>query len=444
MKLLSVRVLMSIIAFAGANIACAAAFDIEWMQQIGTGGYDEILALATDLHGGIVTTGRTSGSWGAPASPNQDAFISKYDSTGGLMWLRQLSSDGGHLWSYGISTDGAGNVYFAGHTQGNNFGEHIGDWDAYIGKYDPVGNLLWTRQFGSVNAELTHSVAADLTGNVYIVGYTSGDLAGPNTGGRDGFLTKISAAGVLQWSRQIGTTQSVEATDVTIDYQGNVLIAGLTEGNLASPNAGSADAFVSKFSPEGQQLWTKQFGTVQRDESYGVTTDAQGGIYIAGFTDGNLAGQIGGRDAFLAKYDSAGSPVWKRQFGSMGFDEITDVAADEAGVYVSGATRGQFTQPSAGQRDLFAAGFTLAGDLRWRSQLGTSANDFLGGVAVDNVGGIFLAGYTQGALASPVGGLGDAVLLKVAIPEPQSIAVASWASFALLSIRRAVRSAQRQ
>lgn len=443
MKHLNMSLLTSIIALANANLACAAQFDIEWMQQVGTAGYDEILAVATDTHGNIVTTGRTGGSWGAPASPNQDAFISKYDSTGGLLWLRQLSSNGGDLWSYGVSTDGAGNVYFGGHTQGSNFGEHLGDWDAYAGKYDAAGNLLWTRQFGSTNSEATHSVAADLTGNVYVVGYTSGNFAGPNTGGRDGFLTKISAAGVHQWSRQFGTTQSVEATDVTVDFQGNVLVAGLTEGSLASPNAGSADAFVSKFSPEGQQLWTKQFGTVQRDESYGVTTDAQGGIYVAGFTDGNLAGQIGGRDAFLAKYDSAGSPVWKRQFGSMGFDEITDVAADEAGVYVSGATRGQFTQPSAGQSDLFAAGFTLAGDLRWRSQLGTRPNDFLGGVAVDNVGGIYLAGYTQGALASPVGGLGDAVLLKVAIPEAPSIAMASWASFALLSIKRARRAPER-
>ena len=65
----------------------------------------------------------------------------------------------------------------------------------------------------------------------------------------------------------------------------------------------------------GRVLWKRQFGTETWDEASGVATDAAGNVYLAGTTDGSLGGvNGGGADAWVAKYDTAGHVLWKRQF----------------------------------------------------------------------------------------------------------------------------------
>ena len=71
------------------------------------------------------------------------------------------------------------------------------------------------------------------------------------------------------------------------------------------------------------------------------------GVYVAGETGGALPGQTrtsgGGDDAFVRKYDRNGNELWTRQFGSagqfegrVGEDRASGVAADATGVYMGG------------------------------------------------------------------------------------------------------------
>ena len=52
----------------------------------------------------------------------------------------------------------------------------------------PPGTLGWTRQFGTSGVDIASRVAADADGNVYVSGFTTGDLEGTNAGGNDAFL----------------------------------------------------------------------------------------------------------------------------------------------------------------------------------------------------------------------------------------------------------------
>jgi hypothetical protein len=61
--------------------------------------------------------------------------------------------------------------------------------------------------------------------------------------------------------------------------------------------------FVWKYDANGNEVWTKQFGTPGIDEGYGVAVDTSENIYITGATQGTLSGQAkaGGLDAFVVK-----------------------------------------------------------------------------------------------------------------------------------------------
>ncbi len=108
-----------------------------------------------------------------------------------IEWSRQLGTsrnDSGN----GVATDPLGNVFISGRTEGSLGGPNAGDYDAFVSKYDSTGNLLWTRQLSTSAEDNSYGVAADPLGNIYISGYTAGSLGGPNAGGRDAFLVKLT------------------------------------------------------------------------------------------------------------------------------------------------------------------------------------------------------------------------------------------------------------
>ncbi len=106
-------------------------------------------------------------------------------------WTRQLGSSE-YDTSNGVSADGLGNVYVSGCTNGSLGGDSAGLSDAFISKYDASGSLLWTRQLGTSTSDVSRGVSADGLGNIYISGWTYGSLEGDNAGDLDAFLVKIS------------------------------------------------------------------------------------------------------------------------------------------------------------------------------------------------------------------------------------------------------------
>jgi hypothetical protein len=206
-----------------------------------------------------------------------------------------------------VSADGLGNVYISGRTYDTVLGP-INDRDAFVRKYDAAGNLQWSKQLGisgESQFDESNGVSADALGNVYISGYTNGSLGGQSAGSTDAFVSKYDAAGNLHWTRQLGTATDEISNGVSADGLGNAYIAGWTAGSLGKPNAGGADAFVSKYDVAGNLLWTRQIGTFHRDENHAVSADALGNVFVSGSTVASLGGaSAGDEDAFIARYSS--------------------------------------------------------------------------------------------------------------------------------------------
>ncbi len=209
----------------------------------------------------------------------------------------------------------------------------------------PAPIAAWTHQFGSPAWDRANGVAVDRQGNIIVAGATQGALPGQTLGGDwDAYLRKLSPAGAELWTRQFTNSVSVGVLAVAVDGTGNIIAVGHTVGPLPGQTpAGVDDAYVRKLSPAGVELWTQQFGSPAAEWAFGVAVDASGNIIVVGATDGAMPGQTnaGYEDAFVRKLSPAGAELWTIQFGSPDLDRATGVAVDASGnIIVAGRTQG--------------------------------------------------------------------------------------------------------
>lgn len=344
---------------------------------------------------------------------DSDAFVAKYDSAGTSQWWRQNRTSG--LGSgYRVAIDRIGNVIATGQTTGGSTG------DAFLTSFDAAGAVNWPLSIITLGADIGYGVAVDGARNILNSGSTTGTLeAGPALGGQDAFLQKHDAGGMLLWSRQIGTSAADIGYSVAVDGPGNVYLTGSTSGSLFDGQYnGGQDAFLARYDPAGTLLWSRQIGTTADDYGRSAVVDGDGNIYIGGSTAGSLLGGTfngGLGDAFVAKYDATGTLLWSRQLGTAGRDGLFDLAVDSVGnVLITGATEGSILGGQhSGANDVFLAKYDPAGALLWSLQLGTASNDYGRGIAVDNDGNVLVTGNTFGSLdGEPSGGSSDAFLIK--------------------------------
>ena len=199
---------------------------------------------------------------------------------------------------------------------------------------------------------------------------------------------------------QEGSSSSDLAYAVVL-ANGLPIIAGSTSSNFPGmTNSGSDDAIVVKYNIDGTQAAIKTLATSSDESVYGSTIDDSNNVYVTGYTDGDLAGSEGGRDIFVAKFDSSLTQLWLIQTGTDGSDSGYAVAVDSANrLIVGGTVSGTFTgQTNLGYTDCFIMQYNSSGGMEWVIQFGGSKTDLFYDLAVNTVGSvddIYATGYTD-------------------------------------------------
>lgn len=303
-----------------------------------------------------------------------------------------------------------------------------GNYFEFKGNSPPAPAIEKAKQIGTVGIDYLFTSSVDAKGNLYVGGSTGGSLGAPNFGSRDAWLAKYDNNGNQQWIKQFGTP-GIETAWSTASDGNNIYVAGNTSGKLGNTSQGGKDSYLAKYDSDGNQQWIKQFGTLTFDESFRLTTDTNGNIYVGGHTVGSLGapnknlGQNFGNpndfgfpstDSYIAKYDSDGNQQWIQQFGTVTLDDNWGVATDKDGnVFATGNTRGDLGGQNAGFYDGWLTKLDKKdGHVEWIKQFGTPDYDFVWDMKTDSAGNCYITGYTLGDLGGKNAGGSDIWLAK--------------------------------
>lgn len=366
-----------------------------WAHTWGGANGDSISATAMDVNGNLYAVGSTS-SFGAGG---QDALVLKYDPTGNLVWAKTWGgSSDDH--ADGAAVDPNGNVYVTGGTY--SFG--AGWDDLFLLKFNPSGNLLWSKTWGGSSYDEGHDISFDSSGNVFVAAEAY-SYNPPGTGSSSAEILKFAPDGTLLWNRAWGAQIPGGPTydggySLAVDGNGNIFLSGITWDYNVSPNHDSI--FVVKFDSSGNFLWNRNWAGPSEDEAWGtkiVRADAAGNVYIAGRT----ASQCNSTnfstcdfDVLVLKLDPDGNFVWSKTWkASTGYDTATSFDFDPSGNLVITGTKDEFGATAAPILLRIDPNGNLLSSLAWSGGPGAvgsavtvdpSGDVFVGGSAPNNVG----------------------------------------------------------
>jgi PKD repeat protein len=150
--------------------------------------------------------------------------------------------------------------------------------------------------------------------------------------------------------------------------------------------------------------WQTMFGSGTNAIAKQITVDQYGCIYITGYTSSSTGIAQGGfqttfggtQDAFVAKLNQAGQVIWSTYFGGANQDAGGGIAVDPLGnVYVAGYTASINNMTTAGAYNTTSGGSFLLklnvnGQRVWSTY--TNCGGYEANVAVDSKGNIYVAG----------------------------------------------------
>ena len=333
-----------------------------WARRAGGKGGDKIQSIVLDGQGHIYVAGEFEDTcyWenimlATPLIEVNNMFIAKYDTSGSVMWVRNLGTTGViHTRGYGVTCDAQGNVYACGGTKGDTYfnGTYLftsaGDYDGTVVKFDPNGNFRWARRMGGADSDKAYGIASDNNGSIYVTGYFVGNadfsptVTLHGTGHTDIFLAKYDTSGTLQWAKMAGDTGFDRGWDVTVNVNGEILITGECQtgyfGTHMIHTRGNEDMFLASYDNNGNNLWVLEGGGAEDDIGRGISHDVSGNIYVIGdyastgiFTPDTIHSN-GYADVFVACYSSDGTTLkWIRSMGGLDSDRGRGVASDLAG-----------------------------------------------------------------------------------------------------------------
>ncbi len=299
----------------------------QWAQRVNgpANNEDKGTSVAVDGLGNAYVTGFVNLNSGN----DFDIATIKFNSVGTLVWQRTYSDTAqlGEM-GYSIAVDNFGNAYVTGVILAP------ADPNIVTIKYDSAGGVQWAKVFASpqVGNDMGKKITVDNQGNVYVAGVistaqTSIDYA----------VLKYGPNGALLWNAfytGLGTAANDEANAIAVDISGNVYVTGYSYQGNSSFN----DYATIKFNSSGQQQWVQRYSGPpnMNDEAQSIAADTSGNVYVTGFST-----SVNGNDYTTIKYNSAGQQEWLIRYSFFLFesDQAAAVAVDLGGnVYVTGSS----------------------------------------------------------------------------------------------------------
>lgn len=401
-----------------------------WLKGFGSSGGDEIKGSYVDASGNIYLTGIISGSVDLDPGPGSytvsvstpQAFFSKFNSAGNLIWARYLNGPG-ESEGTAITTNSLGDVYVVGNFQSGMVDFNTSspgtntyvpnNIDMYILKYTSNGAYTSMLPVASATSEVyPKQIYFDSNGDMIIGGDFAQNPATPlnfnplgptytvsPVGFRDGFVAKYSPSLTLQFAIPFGSVNNDYLTAMVIDGANDIYVTGSCQSNndfdpttntYTVDIIGSEGLFMCKYSGStGAKIWAQSVSGSGADGGYCLKLDNNNDLLVYGFmaspsvdadptTNTVTLTKVGtgSYDVFLGKYNSGnGNLIWAKNTGGTGdiypFALTTDA---QNNIYLSGAFDGvadfdlttgvdTYTSVTTSGFDIYLAKYNSSGDI---------------------------------------------------------------------------------
>lgn len=283
--------------------------------------------------------------------------------------------------SNGMVYDDLGNLYVTGsfrqtadfdpNPDSEVYRTALGSQDAYLCKFDPMGNYLWVKTWGSLSFTFVNRIIINDAGKILILG---------------GFNN-------------------------TVDFDPSP-----TGSNIKTSN-GYDDCFLTSFDENGNHNGVLTWGGAEFDWTYGMDTDNLGNYYTCGTYYGTTdfdpspAGvdnhtSNGSGDVFLLSLDSTFNFRWAKTWGGVDPDSCQAIDAKQSGIiYVTGEFENTVdfdpdilvdNHTANGNWDAYLSAFNTNGGFIKAATWGGTSQEIGRDLATDSSGNIIVVGYFHG------------------------------------------------
>jgi len=318
--------LLSPTSYSGGDDAFCAAIDtagnLLWTAYIGGDNNEVPSDIVVSENGRIVICGNTNSSGDGFAGGPIDGFIAELNEDGSLYGFTYFGGSGADDIKDIVAMPG-GKLGICGFTSSadlfsNEFSG--GGADAFIAVVDSSLTPLWGRFVGGTSSESLSSITLTPDNSIIAAGSSlSGALTGISgsdvmiDGNSEVFVLSYNEEGALSWSSFVSGLNDETANDIHADRFGDFYLSLSTSSSdlttlepLQGIAADADDAFLMKWTSQGDVLWSTYFGGVGSDEVSKIGTDRFGKITIAGTSSSQeIAGEIfvsqGNTDAFVSR-----------------------------------------------------------------------------------------------------------------------------------------------
>lgn len=479
---------LATLLFCLQSILTLHAQQFDFAKQFSGTNYTQCRAMARDAAGNLAITGHFRGTvdmdptaavLSVTTNGENDAFIVKMDAAGNVLWHKTFGGPE-HELPYDVCFDPAGNVIVVGsfmETVDLDPGpdEHmvttVGEDDIFVVKLSADGDFVWGAAAGGSAVDMAYTVTSDNDGNIVVGGFfrnTADFNPGAGTGELtafdfpDAFVWKLSSVGAYLWAKSFSGSAEDLVADIAIDDTGRITAAGtFYETTDFDPTAaafnlssfGAADIYIAQLEANGDFVYAKRIGGFGYDVVDAITIGDDGALYFTGYyqltvdfdpdagTD-QLTAQ-GPYDTFVSKWNNDGSYAWAKGFRGGGFmnqgNAITLDAQNNVLTtgYYSASTdfdpnEGIAQLGNAGGTDIFISKLNNDGNFIWAYGLGAAGEDWGNGIATDNNGGIYVAGYfdetidfdpSAGTYNMTAQGFADSFVMKISEDECSNLSL---------------------
>ena len=232
-------------------------------------------------------------------------FIAKYDISGNLLLCLNWSL-GSNFYCNGIGIDSEDNIYATGRF----------DKKLFLVKFNQTGNYKWHETWldTSETEAIGNSIAIDSLDNIYISGYSGNNL----------LLLKYNSIGNQLWNQTWGGTNFQNGIAIDVDQSDDIYVVGYTN----SFGNGYFDLCLIKFDTNGNVIWDDVWGGDLHDYGNTLVIASNGDIYVGGRTYSYGEGDA---DVCILKYNSDGTLLTNRNWGTIGKENCADMTFDQLG-----------------------------------------------------------------------------------------------------------------